>query len=751
MPFTPIFGVLDITNNQIFYLCVINLATSLFLVFKSKNIKMKIIRPLFIYALFILFNGISVLYSDYFLISLKEFNIYLVVFFSLFIMYQLINIDRNNLILFKYIFLVLLIIEVGVIQYNFITEFSILNPLGRDFILEGITFNLNVAAFSILIKLPFLLFLLKKSSAWKSTLLSFILFSSVFTILILSSRGAILGYGILSLSTLILGILFLKSSDRKSALKIFFINLSCGIIAFSLQNFLYQNQQTLKASERMQNFSGDSVGMRLGFYEDTIEHFLSYPFIGSGIGTWKINSIKYHSKDQDMVDYQVPYHAHNDFLQILTELGLVGSLVYLLIFLTLLYELAVIFFKKNKTYDRSFIYFSIIAIGIYLLDANINFPRVRAINQLSLIYIFSCLFHIVQNTKTYKTYSSKPIMVLILFLQPFLILYNYKLILDSQNSVQPFIEYNNTRDLSMPLNKVLEIDESFSPVNSVTVPLKNVKATYLIENKKYEEAIKYAREGKKYNPYLYMAENQIAKAYLKMNKKDSAVYYAKIAFDNLSNNLLHATVYQQTLYDYHDTNFAKKEYYRIYNFFKKAKNRRIEAGTTTVLENLLKFFLVSSKKIEIDEVDKKTSQEIVKRFPKNTNLLKLNSVIQNGTGKTQLSNEFDNEAKIFFEKKEFNEAISIWEKAILLLPTEEAYYLNLAQSYIALSNVREALVYLRKIEELSIKGVSGKFEFLLALCNIELKNNSDACVLLKKSHELGYENSYGVLKALNCF
>ena len=44
-----------------------------------------------------------------------------------------------------------------------------------------------------------------------------------------------------------------------------------------------------------------------------------------------VNSIDYDK--EDIVGYVIPYHAHNDHLQLLAEIGLFGYLFYLLIFI----------------------------------------------------------------------------------------------------------------------------------------------------------------------------------------------------------------------------------------------------------------------------------------------------------------------------------------------------------------------------------------------------------------------------------
>ena len=74
-----------------------------------------------------------------------------------------------------------------------------------------------------------------------------------------------------------------------------------------------------------------SIGKRLRYYEDVVTHFSSNPIFGVGIGNWKLSSIHYDREDID--GYIVPYHAHSDFIQLGAELGIIGFMLYLGVFL----------------------------------------------------------------------------------------------------------------------------------------------------------------------------------------------------------------------------------------------------------------------------------------------------------------------------------------------------------------------------------------------------------------------------------
>ena len=72
-----------------------------------------------------------------------------------------------------------------------------------------------------------------------------------------------------------------------------------------------------------------------------------------GLGNWKLKSIEYDAKD--ILGYVVPYHAHSDFYPLGAELGIIGFLLYLLVFLLAVYFVTILFdsqtyLKKKKVF-----------------------------------------------------------------------------------------------------------------------------------------------------------------------------------------------------------------------------------------------------------------------------------------------------------------------------------------------------------------------------------------------------------------
>ena len=95
-------------------------------------------------------------------------------------------------------------------------------------------------------------------------------------------------------------------------------------------------------------------------------------------------SIDYDS--QNIKSYIVPYHLHNDFLEIACELGLLGLIAYMLFFLG---PLKNIFFNLKRKVNVS-ISFTLLMCGvIYFIDSNLNFPMHRPISIVFFIFIIS--------------------------------------------------------------------------------------------------------------------------------------------------------------------------------------------------------------------------------------------------------------------------------------------------------------------------------------------------------------------------
>jgi O-antigen ligase len=374
----------DRVNPQFLSLSILN--TFSFIYLYKNNLLIESIRSSFkekiilCYLIFILASLFSIFVADNIseaIVVFSKYSTYLVSFISI---YSIARTVRKNFLAYFLIFsCIALFIESVSIVYNVIDRVIIEgNTFERDnFLLRTFAGNINISANSIVSKIM-IVYLLIYTYNNKKILLSsyFLLFISFSALFILLTRTAFLS---LALAT----VLIMAWNYKK------FISRSLPILGILLIGYFFvkQNINTVNQDEiytriaSTVNIQDDSINERLGYYRDASESIKEKPILGIGIGNWKIKSIKY--AGQSVNGYTVPYHAHNDFLQLAAEIGLAGAAFYLMIYLIPFYN---VFIKiKNKVLDN----FNLIGtsiIFVIFIDSMLNFPIARPINHIFLIF-----------------------------------------------------------------------------------------------------------------------------------------------------------------------------------------------------------------------------------------------------------------------------------------------------------------------------------------------------------------------------
>lgn len=144
------------------------------------------------------------------------------------------------------------------------------------------------------------------------------------------------------------------------------------------------------------NTQDGSVNQRLRYYNQIINRASKNPFIGVGLGSHKLISIQ--DDKFDIYQYIIPYHAHNDFLQILSESGLLALISYILIFVFILKYLFDLW-KNNYLEKKFFIFSCLVSLGVYIIDSMLNFPIARPISQLQWVLLISIIVSLYLNFK----------------------------------------------------------------------------------------------------------------------------------------------------------------------------------------------------------------------------------------------------------------------------------------------------------------------------------------------------------------
>lgn len=398
-----VYYVYDRVSIQFFLLSVINLIVFISLLKSNSlgNIKSIFYRNSHIFSLgiFIFFAGISIFIA----INKIESIVALSSFITLFTSFILIIIlSQNEKINFLKLFIFFSVI--GIILETVRTNFAIYdnvinngNFLMRSLEYRGFTGNPNISSFSIVIKLPVVIFLIYSiKDIFKKFLLHAIIISSILSVLLLFSRAAIIAVGLIYLSLLIYTILNRTKTNLINFFSIF-IAAYISFLTYDLANdkntndILAERFSTVTTDTKDSSDADKSVNERMTFYKIAIEDVRNNPILGIGIGNWKINSIQRANKF--LKGYRIPYRVHNDFLELTAEVGIIGGIGFIyFIFYPFLFSFNKL--RNRKSFSSYHLIFLIV--GVYIVDSMLNFPIHRPVITSYLFFAFA-LFHLNKN------------------------------------------------------------------------------------------------------------------------------------------------------------------------------------------------------------------------------------------------------------------------------------------------------------------------------------------------------------------
>lgn len=135
-------------------------------------------------------------------------------------------------------------------------------------------------------------------------------------------------------------------------------------IAFNSSD-MFEKRVDAAKSDINKIINGDlysSWGIRVAFWQVSYEIFKENPIIGVGIGDYRetfartLEKEKFKEFPKDMKTFMSNTHAHNQFLMIIIQIGIVGLIIMLLI----IYELFKIALNSNKENKNIFVLFLVI-------------------------------------------------------------------------------------------------------------------------------------------------------------------------------------------------------------------------------------------------------------------------------------------------------------------------------------------------------------------------------------------------------
>lgn len=488
-----------------------------------------------VWGVLLAFMGVSMLWTMNPIEGLAVWNRWIIVLLAsvlctAFLLYE--NKTLKALIVTTIVIAIINVLSCIIFYYVFDVHISQRNNLK----LNGFYGNKNIFAVAFLFKLPFLYYAFMRYKGFIKWISLVLVFMIAFCLVILSTRSSFIGLIFHAVILLVYGVYsILKVNRSKKAILGFVLPvLAIGCGFFSGNRFIEYNYEHFAAKNVKNNYSvderfksiadGNSKG-RLLIWKNTVEIIKEKPLSGYGVGNHKLAIMKVECAKKH--DYIVSDHAHNDFLEMFSELGIFGCLIYVLTYvLAAIYSLKQMFAKRVNELFRLRAMVGGTIILTYMNDAMFNFPLERADCQ---IYLAIGLALLISNhikiKKNQKEGLPKPCLVTLLVLVvPVFILettHCYSSIMQKHRIKQ----HNGDKSITLTAEQWDRLTPRFPNIDESTHPRAvNIAERYANE-KKYRQAIDVLLADNS-NPYYSLREYRLANYYNRIEKADSAAYWA---------------------------------------------------------------------------------------------------------------------------------------------------------------------------------------------------------------------------------
>jgi O-antigen ligase/tetratricopeptide (TPR) repeat protein len=580
--FTPQMGAFDSNGPKFLSLAVLNLLVFLLLLSRKEFSRQHGQKWNFlktnggkVIALFLIVTFLSLVKS----INLSESILYIcktsTVFIAGYFVYLLVSADKRCLEPLSVAMVIFLILDSLTVYYN-IGKF-ISGELSDIELIRSVYSNKNVLAASIFIKIPFALWLYTFHKDWKQKLAFAGWAMSFLAILFLSSRAFYLGILVISVAYLInLWVLYRREGQKayRGKMVFYMVVLIASVALFTVvQKNLYSRPSIYNAGivARLSQAKSTeySTGERLRGWQRSLEVIKNEPLLGCGAGNWKIATLKQENQTKTDLIYQ--YRAHNDFIEVTTETGIPGGLLFLSLFILLIWPYTRSLIKKQESDHLYYLFLPAFGMGAYAIDAFFNFPHDRPEIQILFALFIGSGIALTQNKTAirpgekndqpnvnHKKGVLEPIQTANRLLTPIFTggvlalvlgsIYILALNFESLKMQKVVSDEIASGKLTLSSQKIASGFPWIPNNNIFGEPIAVQKARYLFQEKKFGEAIDLLKKENP-NPFDSRREYFIASAYFSMGKPDSALSYARQVLQIkpylLENIKLMSNIYEQ--------------------------------------------------------------------------------------------------------------------------------------------------------------------------------------------------------------
>jgi tetratricopeptide (TPR) repeat protein len=292
--------------------------------------------------------------------------------------------------------------------------------------------------------------------------------------------------------------------------------------------------------------------LRLNFWNASLQMIEENPFIGVGLYKWSGFYPKYHGDyfNDDNLAYVHNTHAHNDFLELGAESGILSALIFLLILVSIAY---LIFKKINKNEKYFPLLLSFLTTFAFSFVA---FPNHKFSSFfLAAIIAGTILFIPNPNEKQKFCLKVSHLKLLMMILMIFGAITSY-IRLQSELKYGEAIYLKERNQFAYMLQKLDSVSEILYPLDASKQPVDYYRAIANYYLGRYPDALNNNLSAHKLAPYNPLIIRNVAGLYKMVgNTKESINYYEQIRqyFPNYINAQINL------LYLYSETKQTEKE------------------------------------------------------------------------------------------------------------------------------------------------------------------------------------------------
>jgi len=491
---------------------------------------------------------------------------------------------------------------VGIIQYftDVLNSPKNFLPDGREIIymVRGVMSHKNQYAISLMLMLPFLgfgIYRYKKGWKWASIIASVLL---VCMIVLLKTRSVWVGI----LLSLFAVVFIISLAPKKFNFTVRFRNIVAtltiiSIVAGAVLIDVAGKKDPYSFFGKLRSItnplSGNNV-YRLKIWHVTLYMIADYPITGVGAGNWKINSANYYRvNNYNFKKGQMNWlRPHNDYLWVFAEKGVIGFLLYLLMFGFAIAYILKLLFAEILQERKVLLLFLLSGIICYMTVSFFSFPLER-INQQAyfalLLAAVITLYH--QNRGNKKPISSPKVLlypvVLILAIST---VYGYG-VLDMEYKVRETRYAMEKSDWKNMLREAQTISTTFRNLDSEATPVVSYQAQAYARLGQTEKARDAYIESLEAHPTKINMMNNLGKVYYELKEYDKAK-------DLFERALYILPDYTESLINLSTTYYTLGEYEKTLETLKKIP---VDQRDETIKRNLIAIKQVLKKETEKNE------------------------------------------------------------------------------------------------------------------------------------------------------